>query len=154
MAHNRYTSNGYLASEGNLDTSSEGLSVNYPSNWIKSTMENGNTVYILDNKATYVSEVDANLQGKFNIDAVIKGVKSKFGISQVDTSQQTINGRTVDVLDYKFIENETKIEVQIHQVTFYNNNHVYGFTIGAIGDISSKNMDSFNDMLKTVTFAN
>ena len=40
----------------------------------------------------------------------------------------------------------------MHQVVFYNNNQAYLFTLGGLGDISSANMDSFNEMLKTVTF--
>lgn len=155
MAHDRYVDNYYLNSEGYWDTSSEGFSAKYPSNWIKSTSAKGNVVYILDNKGTSLNVHTSSMQGqatKYDVGIAAKEIKSEFGIDNVTISQQTINGRTVDVLDYKFKEDEAYIELQVHQVIFLNNNRVYVFTLGAIGDISSANMDSFNEMLKTITF--
>lgn len=153
MAHDCYINNYYLNSEGYWDTSVQGFSVKYPSSWIKSTSSSGNTLYYIDNKGTNVNEVTASLQGKSRqegIDESIKRLKSDLGIDQVSVSEQTINGRTVDVLDYKY--NKSNMEIQVHQVVFYNNNLAYIFTIGGIANISSEDMDSFNDMLKTVTF--
>lgn len=165
MAHDQYIGNYYLNSQGywdasvgttstNTNAASQGFSVQYPSSWTKATIATG-TIYYLDDKKTSVNEKTASIQGASRQDFLnesVKNLKNTFGTDQVDISQQTINGKTVDVLDYKFKDTKTNDQLQIHQVVFYNNSQIYIFTLGGIADISSVNMDSFNDMLKTVTF--
>lgn len=153
MAHNRYVDNYYLNGDGVWDGLSQSFSVTYPSSWVKST-SNGKTMYLLDNKLTSVQSETAGTQGKTPqqcLDDVVNKLKS-IGVSKVDTSQQVINGKTVYVLDYTAKDAKVNADLKMHQVIFYNNNQAYIFTIGGLSDISSSNMDSFNDMLKTVTF--
>lgn len=163
MAHDRYVNGYYLNSEGYWDiyalpptasTTLQGVSVKYPSTWEKVTM-NGLTVYCLDNQGTNVIAATLSMQGltsKDYLDANIKGIKKNFGIDQVNTSTQIINGRTVDILDYEY-NSEENLLVKLHQVIFYNNNKAYIFSLTRGSDISSADiMASFNEMLKTVTF--
>lgn len=155
MVHDRYVNNYYLNSKGYWDASVEAFSVKYPSNWAKYTDASGRTLYYLDDKGTCVTLVRGTIQGQFNkdyIDAAVKKIKSDLGIDKVDISQQVINGKTVDVFDYKFKDSRINSMIQIHQVIFHNNNQMYVFSIGGVESISSENMNSFNEMLKTVEF--
>lgn len=163
MGHDRYVNGYYLNSEGYWDVSVlpttenqtlQGVSVKYPSTWKKATIS-GRTVYYLDKKGTNVIAGAFSMQGRTSkdyLDANIKGIKKILGIDQVNTSTQIINGRTVDILDYEY-NSESNLLVQLHQVIFYNNNKAYIFSLTGESDISSADiMNSFNDMLKTVTF--
>lgn len=162
MAHDRYVNKYYLNSEGywdiyalppTLSTTLQGVSVKYPLSWQKATM-NGLTVYCLDNQGTNVIASTASMQGyssKDYLDANIKSIKKNLGIEKVNTSTQIINNRTVDILDYEY--SESNLLVQLHQVIFYNNNKAYIFSLTKGSDISNADiMNSFNNMLKTVTF--
>jgi hypothetical protein len=153
MAHNRYVDNYYLNSNGVWDGSSQSFSVTYPSSWVKST-SNGSTIYLLDNKLTSVQSETATTQGKTPqqcIDYLVTKLKS-VGVNEVNTSQQVINGKTAYVLDYSFKDTKSNADFKLHQVIFFNNNQAYIFSICALGNISSSNIDSFNNMLKTITF--
>ncbi len=155
MVHDYYVDNYHLNTEGYWDGTlqSQDFSVNYPSSWIKAKSTSGMSIYLLGNKFTIENEVTGNMQGKSRdefIDESIKAIKSRFNVDQVDVLQQMINGRTVDIFEYKF-----KIEYnerQIHEVIFYNNDKSYAFTLVGDNGISSANMDEFNNMLKTITF--
>ncbi|MFW2503359.1 hypothetical protein [Clostridium diolis] len=155
MAHDCYIDNYSLNSKGYWDGAlqSQDFSVNYPSSWIKAKGTSGMSIYLLGNEFTIESELTVNMQGKSRdevIDKCIKAIKSRFGINQVNISQQMINGRTVDVFDYKYkLEHN---ERQVHTVNLYNNDKLYVFTIVGDNGISSANMDAFNNMLKTITF--
>ncbi|WP_236894885.1 MULTISPECIES: cell wall-binding protein [Clostridium] len=163
MAHDRYVNGYYLNSEGYWDiyslpstvgTTLQGVSVKYPSTW-KQVNVNGVTAYGLDNKGTNVIAATLNMQGltrKDYLDANIEGIKKILGINQVNASTQIINGKTVDILDYEY-KSESNLLIQMHQVIFYNNDKAYIFSLTRAKDTSSAdNMDSFNEVLKTVTF--
>ena len=155
MAHDCYIGNYSLNSQGYWDGLSQELSVKYPSNWTKATTASGGIIYNLDKKGTRVLQLTASLDGTSNkqfLDGTVKIIKSNLGIDQVNISQQNINGKTADVLDLKYNDKETNAEIHRHQVIFYNNNKAYILYLSGIGDFSSANMDSFNEMLKTVTF--
>lgn len=162
MAHDRYVNGYYLNSEGYWDVSGipttvnqtlQGVSVKYPSTWKKAIM-NGITVYCLDNQGTNVIVGTASMQGRTSkecVDASIIGIKKRFGIDQVNTSTQIINGTTVDIFDFEY--KESNILVKLHQAIFFNNNKAYIFSLTRGSDSSSADiMASFNEMLKTVTF--
>ena len=154
MAHDCYIDNYGLNSKGYWSGVSQGLSVKYPSNWTKTTTEIGGTAYDVD-KTTRVMELSANLYGFSNkqfIDEFVKSEKSKVGTDQINISQQNINGKTVDVLDFKVIDKETKMTIKMHQVIFYGSDKAYIISMAGAVDITSANMNSFNEMLKTVTF--
>ena len=162
MIHDHYIDNSYLNSEGYWDGKPQAFSVKYPSNWIKSTDSNGKAEYKLDSNGPIVSSNTIGISGVASRQKVIDGVVNKFkssGNGEVNSSQQEINGKTVDVLDYKIDTSKISTEfsnlvgkVQVHEVIFYNSNQAYMFTIAGKADISSQNMDAFNEMLKTVTF--
>lgn len=162
MAHDRYVNSYYLNSEGYWDVSAlpttinqtlQGVSVEYPSSWKKTTMS-GIAVCYLDNNGTNVIVATSSIQGhtsKEYLDASIEGINKRFNINQVNTSTQIINGRTAYILDYEY--KESNVLVKLHQVIFFNNNQAYIFSLTRGSDISSIDiMDSFNDMLKTVKF--
>lgn len=154
MEHNCYADNYYLNNEGYWDGSPQEFSAKYPSSWVKSTSTTGKTIYYLDNKGTSANSETASIKGKSTQEFIQNSVSQikGLGVDKVDVSQQVINSRTVDVFDYKIKDSKTNVEVKMHQVVFYNNNQAYIFTLGGIGDFLSANMDSFNEMLKTVTF--
>jgi hypothetical protein len=154
MEHNCYVDNYYLNNDGYWDGSAQEFSVKYPTSWIKSTSTTGKTIYFLDNKGTSMNSETASIRGKSTQEFIQNSVTQikNLGVDKVDVSQQVINSRTVDVFDYKINDSKTNLQLQMHQVVFYNNNQAYIFTLGGIGDISSANKDSFNEMLKTVTF--
>lgn len=153
MAHDRYVDNCYLNSDGHWNGVPQEFSVKYPSNWTKSVNEAGETVYCLDSKRTVMNSETVGMYG-LSIENFNKGfidvMKKKLGIDKVNVSQQVINGKTVSVLDCELKNNG--ITVVMHEVIFYNNNKAYVFTLCGANEISSVNLDSFNEMLKTVNY--
>ena len=155
MARDCYIGNYRLNSQGYWNGVSQELSVKYPSNWTKATNASGDIIYNLDKKGTRVIELTGSLYGLSNkefLDQLVKVEKSKESIDQINISQQNINGKTVDVLDFKLIDKETKMTIKMHQVIFYGSDKAYIISMAGAGDITSANMNSFNEMLKTVTF--
>lgn len=155
MVHNEYINNYYLTSQGYWDGAQSSLSVKYPSSWTKSLTKSGEDFYTLDNKGTSVYEKTLKMGGASRdsyLKAFVQILKTKYGIDKVDTSEQTINGKTVDVLDCKYTDSAKNMVIEIHQVVFYGNTEAYAFLIGGLNDISSDGMSSFNNMLKTVAY--
>lgn len=155
MAHDRYVDNCYLNSDGHWNGVPQEFSVKYPSSCTKSVNEAGETVYYLDNKSkkAFMNSETVSMYGlsieNFNKN-FIDVMKKELGIDKVNVSQQVINGKTVSVLDCELKNNG--ITGVIHEVIFYNNNKAYIFTLCEFNEISSANMDSFNEMLKTVNY--
>jgi hypothetical protein len=164
MVHDCYIGNYYFNNNGvcelqnemgtttNTITEYKGFTVKYPSSWMKST-NNGLTIYYLGSDGTNVNVLTGSMKGfseKELLDASCEQLKNAFDIDKVGVSEQIINSKRVDVLDY--IIKEGKLNISAHQVAFYNNNQFYIFTIGGASQISKENMDDFNQMLNSVKF--
>jgi hypothetical protein len=155
MAHDCFIDNYYLNSKGYWDGLSQISPIKFPSNWTKSTNSSGLITYSISNKGAKVFEGTAPTYGLGSqefCDKFVKGEEEKAGNNSFNISQQSINGKTVDVLDFKYKDGTTNTEISSHQVIFYDNDKAYIVTIEAMNEIPSADMDSFNEMLKTIKF--
>jgi hypothetical protein len=164
MVHDSYIGNYYFDNNGvcqlqndigtttNTITEYKGFTVKYPSSWIKSTND-GLTVYYLDSDGTNVNVLTGSMKGlseKDFLNASCEQLKNITDIDEIRVSEQMINSKRVDVLDY--IMKIDKFNIPAHQVIFYNNDQAVLFTIGGADQVSSENMDDFNKMLNSVKF--
>lgn len=156
MAHNCYISNKYhLNSNGVWDSTIQGFTIQRPSNWIKTTDSADRTYYKIDNVGTSMNELIITLKGKSQkecMDELTNKLKSTAGVANLTVSNQTFNGKTAQVVDYKHNDVKMNKVFQIRQVIFFNYNESYIFTIGAFNEISSENMNAFNDFLNTIKY--
>ena len=156
MDHNCYISNKYhLNSNGVWDLTIQGFTIQRPSNWVKTTDSSDRTYFKIDNVGTSMDELITTLQGKSQkecMDEITNKLKSTAGVDNLTVSNQTFNGKPAQVIDYRHNDTTLNEVFQIHQVIFFNNNESYIFTIGAHNEISSENMDSFNNFLNTINY--
>jgi hypothetical protein len=155
IAHNSYISNKYhLNSNGVWDSTIQGFTIQRPSNWVKTTDSSDKTYYKIDNVGTTMNELITILQGKSQkecMDELTNKLKTTTGVDNITISNQTFNGKPAQVIDYKINTTLNKL-LQIHQVIFFNNNESYVFTVGEPNEISSENMNSFNNFLNTIKY--
>ncbi|EKQ57891.1 MULTISPECIES: putative cell wall binding protein [unclassified Clostridium] len=156
MAHNCFISNKYhLNSYGVWDSTIQGFTIQLPSNWIKTTDSADRTYYKIDDVGTSVDELISILQGKSQkdcMDELTNNLKSMAGVDNLTVSNKTFNGKSAQVVDYKHNNSTLNKVFQIHQVIFFNNNESYIFTIVAANEISSENMNAFNNFLNTIKY--
>lgn len=167
MARNRYVGNYYVNSNGVYEpqnkigtttttrATSQGITLEYPSSWTKSTHDN-NTTYDLDNKGTGIVQTTIDLEGHSEKEFLEEFCKELSNaedfdkIEEVEVSEQIINNKRVDVVDC--IIKVKQFKMKTHNVIFYNNDKAYIFIIIGINQILSEDMDAINKMLNTVEF--
>lgn len=160
MAHDT-TIDGYLLGKNgqwidtsNLSSTNAKANIDFkiPSTWTKKT-NSGLDQYILDSKGTNVSIISENMQG-YSIEDYNKyseiNVKKYFKIDNIRSNDLQINGYKARMINYNYTLNGQNIE--IYQVLIYNKGTAYIFTIGGVDEISSENIDSFAEMISTVSF--
>lgn len=154
MVHNSYIDSYYLNGQGCWDGTTQISPIKFPSNWTKSVASNGAVNYTISNNGAKVIETTVNINGlgsKEFVNGFIKAEQAKFGNTTINASQQNINGKNVDVLDFKYTDEKLNKVICMHQIIFYDNDKAYMLTLTGIDSISSTDMDAFNEMLKTVT---
>lgn len=156
MAHNCYISNKYhLNSSGVWDSTIQGFTIQRPSNWTRMTSSDDKTYYKIDDAGTGMNELIANLQGKSekdSMDEVTNMLKNRSDVQNLAISSQTFNGKSAQVIDYKYSNSNLNKVFQVHQVIFFNNNESYIFTFEAPNEISGDNMNSINNFLNTINY--
>lgn len=135
-------------------TENNKISVVYPSNWTKKTIS-GIDAYLLDNKGTNVNLVTENMQGlsKEQYDKASDiDVKTNLGVDKIVIKESEFNHNKARITN--FIQKYKDVGILTYQVTFYNDDTSYIFTLGGLGTISDENLNSFINMLNTVSFKN
>ncbi|WP_459481477.1 hypothetical protein [Clostridium saccharoperbutylacetonicum] len=165
MVKNNIVNTHILGNDGSLiDTQNqaqvEKMMFLYPSNWIKSSL-GGKEIYYLDNAGTNVSLRLVNMQGKTPeeyINAEEAKIKSLFKLNYIEGGYVELNHNKAKVAHYSAVTNDSNKRVySFFDVTFFNNNTAYMFTlIGhglGNGTFSDETLHEFEDLLRTVEFS-
>lgn len=135
-------------------TETQGISVIYPSEWIKKKID-GDDVYILDEKGANVNLVVESMQGlseeQYN-KVSDNDVKTNLHVNNIQVEEKTFNNQKARVTYYVQKSSKTNQDIPTYQVTFMNKNTSYIFTLGGFDKISDKSLQSFYDMLNTVEY--
>ena len=148
--NNSSIKNSTKASKGS-STNVEGISVTFPDTW-NIVKTNGYTTYYIGDAKTNVNMQVENMQGyspKEYLQSGISFLKEKGICSEVNTSTQTVSGKTADVL--KYTSNYSGAAKDIRQVILYDSKNAYIFTLSQDNSISDSHLKSFNQMLDTVS---
>jgi len=130
------------------------ISVAYPSNWIKSSL-NGKEIYYIDDKGTCVNLDVSSMAGNSEencIKVMELDLKAEFGIDNVYSGEKIYNNKKASVMHY-FLTTNNKNAIIMH-VTFFDNNMAYTFTLVGDKNISDETIKSLEDMLNTVELIN
>lgn len=135
-------------------TKVQGVSVIYPSTWIKKVID-GDDVYLLDDKGTNVNLVVESMNG-YSEEVYNKAsdidVKTNLGVDNIKVEEREFNNKKARVTYY--VQKQQNRSTPTYQVTFLNKNMAYIFTIAGSDKILDENMKSFDSMLSTVEFGN
>lgn len=160
MARNTIVNTHALGSDGALVDSYNEDHVDkmiflYPTNWIKSSLK-GKEIYYLDSTGTNVSLASENMQGKSPEDYIKdeeSKIKSLFSLNSIEAGFEEFNHNKVRVAHYSVAYNNPSDKYySIFDVTFFNNNTAYMFTLVGYNKLSDETLSSFENLLRTVEF--